>query len=458
MVLPEPMGEPNKQIDIDLILDAQLGDTDSISCLTEHVRDKVYRYILRLTLNDDLADDLAQETLVKVLEALGTLRLSNAEAFWAWLYRTALGVVQHHYRSQRSRQIRLETMHAEPTPTADQRTSHPSGAGTLMRKELAGIVLEAIGALKLEYRSVLTLRCLDDLPYAQIASVVGGSELRVRLLFLRAKRCLEKELRHRGVNKAEILVALATFAGITAGSGRSAAAASAAVKAGSMDVGPAVKVLGTLSSVRGIAVVGLVVAVLLGAVATGPNRSADPYAGLSDRIWIPGLWNPAVFAVPSRLVGVSAPDSGLWQGADLAIADSPLVPVEPNVLAMVHRLRPSLAVAMPDRHIIDLEFPLAICGGPGPEIVLTGRAYGRLPEVSVLDGTGRQFHAHADSVRQDPRGDFIGYDIADAVLSSEATLVRVVGTDSEGPYGGFLLARVRARIVRPDNDPNRSDH
>lgn len=455
MVVSEPMGEPSKQIDIGLILDAQLGDAESVSCLTEHLRDKVYRYLFRLTLNADLADDLTQETLVKMLEVLGTLQMSNTEAFWAWLYRTALGVVQHHYRNQRSRRIQLKTMHSEPTLTGGLKSSQAGGAGTLIRKELAGAVIESVGALKLEYRNVLTLRCLDNLPYARIAAVVGGTELRVRLLFLRAKRCLEKELRHRGVSKAEMLVALATFAGTTAGSSRSAAAASASVKAGSMEVGSAVKILGAVTSIRGIAAIGLVVALVLGAVAVGPGQPQGPYDGLADSGQIPGLWNPVVFAMPSQLVRAVAPNGGPWQGADLAISTSPLLPVEPNMLAEVHRPRPSLGLAMPDEHVVELEFPATISNGPGPDIVLTGRAYNRLPDVSVVDLAGRESRARALSVREDPRGDFIGYDIADEGLSPAATRVRVTGADNEGPYGGFLLTRVRARIGQPNNAPNR---
>jgi len=351
--------------------------------------------------------------------------------------------------------MQLRTMHEDSTLTSHLKDSHGAGAGMLMRKELARIVLEAIGALKLEYRNILTLRCLDNMPYTQIAAVVGGTELRARLLFLRAQRSLEKELRHRGVNRAEMLLALATFAGITAGSGRSAAAASASVQAGSVKVGVGIKVLGTLASARGLATVALVLVALLGTVATRPAQPPDPYRGLSDMGMPVGLWNQTVFTVPSRLVRALDPDGTGWQAVDLAVADRPPAPVEPNILAAVHRPQPSLAVVIPEAHVVELEFPVPVCDGPGPDILLTGRAGGRLPGVFVVDRAGRSFAVQACGVRRDPRADLIGYDLAEAGPFSAATQIRITGADSQGPSGGLVLSRIRARIDRPSEDTDR---
>jgi len=320
--------------------------------------------------------------------------------------------------------------------------------GMLMRKELARTVLEAVGALKLEYRNILTLRCLDNLPYTQIASVVGGSELRARLLFLRARRCLEKELRHRGVSSAESVLALATFAGITTGSGQSAATASASVQAGSVKIGAGIKVLGMLASVRGLAMVALVMVALLGTVATRPVQPPDPYRGLSDMTMPVGLWNQSLFTASARLVQALDPDNSGWQAADLAVTSRPLVSVDPNVLVQVHRPQPSLAVMIPAAHVIELEFPTPFGDGPGPDIFLTGRAYGRLPDVTIVDLAGRQFPAQARWARRDPHADFLGYDLADADVPPDATHLRVTGTDSD-PQAAFALTRIRTRIAQP---------
>ena len=60
-------------------------------------------------------------------------------------------------------------------------------ATTLWRKEMVELILSAMGALNLEYRTVLTLRCLEDQSYAEIAVVLGGSQMRAKMLFYLAK-------------------------------------------------------------------------------------------------------------------------------------------------------------------------------------------------------------------------------------------------------------------------------
>ncbi len=48
----------------DLVRRAQLGQHESVECLSKVARAKIYAYIYRLTLNHDLASELSQETLV----------------------------------------------------------------------------------------------------------------------------------------------------------------------------------------------------------------------------------------------------------------------------------------------------------------------------------------------------------------------------------------------------------
>jgi len=79
-----------------LVRQAQLGDRISLDRLAEGARQRLYAYIYRLTLNHDLAQDLLQETLLKMVESIK--ELEHPDRFWSWLFRTALGTVQHYYR------------------------------------------------------------------------------------------------------------------------------------------------------------------------------------------------------------------------------------------------------------------------------------------------------------------------------------------------------------------------
>ncbi|MDI9431396.1 MAG: sigma-70 family RNA polymerase sigma factor, partial [Planctomycetota bacterium] len=145
---------------VELVRQAQHGDRQRMDRLAEAARSRLCAYIYRLTLNHDLAQDLVQETLLRMVEDIGNIE--RPDRFWPWLFRTALGQVQHHYRDQaRARQIGFSLV-------SRQRFSdylahdRDNGLDRLMRKELAEAVVDAMAQLKLTYRSVLTLRCYEQ--------------------------------------------------------------------------------------------------------------------------------------------------------------------------------------------------------------------------------------------------------------------------------------------------------
>ena len=234
---------------VQLIRQAQLGDQDSTERLAELARHRLFPYIYRLTLNHDLTQDLLQETLLKMIETLKDIR--QPESFWSWLFRTALGVAQHHYRDRaRGQKVELSTQSIDNM--RDHLDTHQDdGLSQAMRKELSEAVIESVAQLKLTYRSVLTLRCYEQMPYAEIASIIGCKELRARVLFFRAKHALAEQLKHRGFGKGLFLTALGLFGVLTAPAKGTAATS---VSASTLHVGTAAALAGLAGTPRGIAV------------------------------------------------------------------------------------------------------------------------------------------------------------------------------------------------------------
>src|SRR5512142_2597465 len=159
---------------------AQLGDRQSMDRLAEAAQQRLYAYLYRLTLNHDLAQDLLQETLLKMVERIK--ELEQPEQFWAWLFRTALGQVQHYYRD------RARAQAVELSARSRQRLSeylgeeHEDGLSRAMRKELCEATVNAMARLQLSYRNVLTLRCFEQMSFAEIAETMECKELRARVL------------------------------------------------------------------------------------------------------------------------------------------------------------------------------------------------------------------------------------------------------------------------------------
>lgn len=234
---------------VELVRQAQLGDQESIERLAEMARQRLSPYVYRLTLDHDVAEDLLQETLLKMIEALKDLR--QPESFWSWLFRTALGVVQHHYRD-RGRQRRLERSAQDLAPMRDHiHTDHEDGLSHAMRRELSEAVLEAMAQLKLNYRSILTLRCYEQMSYAEIASTIGCKELRARVLFFRARHSLARQLKSRGFGGSLLLTALGLFGALTAPTDEIAAGT---VSASAIKVGIPATLAGWAGTPHGIAV------------------------------------------------------------------------------------------------------------------------------------------------------------------------------------------------------------
>ncbi|UCF43839.1 MAG: sigma-70 region 4 domain-containing protein, partial [Planctomycetota bacterium] len=85
-----------------------------------------------------------------------------------------------------------------------------------------------------------------DMQYAEIAELMGCSELSVRVLFCRAKKAMSRQLSRRGFGKGALLTILALFGKMTAPS--EAAAANISVTAATANVGLAASLVGTVVS------------------------------------------------------------------------------------------------------------------------------------------------------------------------------------------------------------------
>ncbi len=80
--------------------EAQLGDSESFELLSRAARQRVYVYIFRLTLNEHLAEDVSQETLLGLVESFKGLKFENAGSLWSWLFKVALIRLRRYFRSQ----------------------------------------------------------------------------------------------------------------------------------------------------------------------------------------------------------------------------------------------------------------------------------------------------------------------------------------------------------------------
>ncbi len=421
------MNTVTKEIDLELIRQAQVGRPECTSRLTEMAREKVFVYIYRLTFDHDLAQDLTQDTMVEILRSLSRLRLDSVACFWAWTYKTALSKVRRHFRPRRANRPSVRTGIDLDAMARSVPADVPDQAHDLMRKELLNAVVKAMHALRLEYRNILTLRCMDGLSYAEIASIEGGTELGARLRFFKARNALRRTLSHRGFDGSYLAPGLGLLAAATAGRVTGSAAAAAAVSATSIQVSPLIAAIGVLVSKWTASLVGvIVVALALGPVVWSPGAP-------KQQTDLCSLVKSGGFALPSAISGLGPQQGGFvrfqaWPADPQAHLD--LSPEQ--WLESMAADKEARAFLKPGSWI-ELRFPGPIADGPGPDIFL---AAGGCKGIEVFVGDGRtRLHRLAVqpcSMRHDAV-ETLAYDLAGVNIPFEICAIRIVATERVAP-------------------------
>ncbi len=432
---------------VELVRRAQRGEQESRDRLTCLVVPRLRAYLYRLTLAPDLTEDLLQETLLHMLGSLKDLK--RADAFWPWLYRTALGKAQHHFRD---RQMRRRTSDPSVACVSRARSSASSdendGLSALIRRELVETLFEAMGGLSLRQRAVVVLRCFEQKPYADIATVMGCSEIAAEVLFFRAKHSLRRHLSHRGFKAGLVGVGLGMFAretsfaaGFTAGP----------VNVASLEVGMLAQVIGAAGSMPLGIGVGMAAAVFVLALAVwGVMGLGDSPASSGSVATRSGDAPLAVrFEYPSRLLRAYDPGGDGWRGieADQVVS----TPVDPNRWLIGPPRSAQSSVVLPVGHWVELEFDGRIVDGPGDDIeVVEWGANGEEAHVFVTDGRDNQ--CFLGTLKASSSGlqvsTVAGFDLAAVPASFVPRAVRIVGGAGGGGTPGIDLHAVRARTAR----------
>ena len=253
----------------ELIRRAQHGDRQCLEQLAGQVRERLRTYVYRLTQRDDLAQEIVQETLLEMCKVLG--KLKNNDRFWPWLYGIAVNKLRRHYRTEQT-QKRLAVSSAKRKGRLKDRQD---GLENLVSEELKQIVSGAMKKLRTRHKAVLIMRCYDGMTHSEIAESLGCSEFSTRMLFLRAKKALQKELSRNGFSKGTLLAALVLFGKITAPS--KAAAAQISISASTVKVGLLTGVVGLATTKTAIVTFTAASALTAGTIVTtsAPWKDAE---------------------------------------------------------------------------------------------------------------------------------------------------------------------------------------
>jgi len=143
--------------------------------LTRYER-PVFSLIFRMVRDRETAEDLAQETFIKVLNNLD--RYSPEFKFSSWLFKIANNLTIDHLRRRRIDTISIEGAPDAVTVESARATSiavvsqDQSPLEELESRELGMAIEAAIAGLRPEYRACILLRHVEDRSYEEIAEIV----------------------------------------------------------------------------------------------------------------------------------------------------------------------------------------------------------------------------------------------------------------------------------------------
>ena len=179
-----------------LIRRAQQGDNSAFEQLLLAHQKKVYNLCLRMAANPDDALDLSQEAFIKAWRALGQYQFEASLS--TWLFRLTSNVCIDFLRQKKRRQ---ETSLTENYDDSDEGAElslpdcAPLPEQQAITNETKIELARAMGQLAPDHREILQLRVVEDLPYEQIADILGVRVGTVKSRLARARLSLRKILK-----------------------------------------------------------------------------------------------------------------------------------------------------------------------------------------------------------------------------------------------------------------------
>jgi RNA polymerase sigma-70 factor (ECF subfamily) len=184
--------------DQEVVERAGAGSEAAYRELVRRYQRPVFSLIYRMVRDRELAEDLTQETFVKVLNAIDRYRPEYK--FSSWIFKIANNAAIDHLRRRELDTLSLDGGPDATTPDQVQATSLQLGDATesqleeLEARELGTQIERAIGALRPEYRSCIIMRHVEGRPYDEIADVLDLPLGTVKTYIHRARAELRESL------------------------------------------------------------------------------------------------------------------------------------------------------------------------------------------------------------------------------------------------------------------------
>lgn len=167
------------------------GDPDALAAVLTRYQNRLYRFLLRLTHQPAEAEDLFQQTWLRIAER--HRQYDPQQSFEAWLFTVARNLALDHLRRVRPQSLDAN-LDDGPALAEQLPSAGPSALEKLLARERAERVTAALQQLPVAYREILVLRFEEEMKLEEIARVVEAPLSTVKTRLTRGLERMRRQL------------------------------------------------------------------------------------------------------------------------------------------------------------------------------------------------------------------------------------------------------------------------
>ncbi len=150
------------------------GVNEAFDVLLKRHQDRVFNYIIRVVKDEDIANDVFQETFVKAITTIKQGRYVENGKFAAWISRIAHNLIIDHYRQEKSEN--LQSCDVEEVDVLNKKEfSEETIEDTMIMTQIHKDVKNLVAVLPELQREVLLMRYYKNMSFKEIAEATGVS-------------------------------------------------------------------------------------------------------------------------------------------------------------------------------------------------------------------------------------------------------------------------------------------
>jgi RNA polymerase sigma-70 factor (ECF subfamily) len=151
------------------------GNNRAFDELLSRNQEKIFTYIMYVVKDEDLANDLFQETFLKVITKLQNHQYSDTGKFVWWITRIAHNVIIDHYRAQKSSKIVEAPKENDLSNLRSASVMGDNRENQMNNEEVLNDVKRLMEALPEVQRDVVYMRYFQELSFKEIAKLTNVS-------------------------------------------------------------------------------------------------------------------------------------------------------------------------------------------------------------------------------------------------------------------------------------------